>query len=207
MLSLRLLTIADMIPNNSKIINIGTDHALLEIYLTLNKNVHCLGLDINLDCVLKALNNVKKYNLNQIKILQNDGLNNLKLTDEIIILSGLGTRKILQILNENITNDLIIQSNNNLYELRQRVCKKGYHIEKEIPVFDKKWYVIIYFKKGYQKYSKLNLYIGPTITNKNYKEYLIKINQKMLKNINKKQFIKKIKKYILIKKIGSSIKT
>ena len=41
-----------------KIINVGTDHALLEIDLALNKNVYSTGIDISDSSVSKAKKNV-----------------------------------------------------------------------------------------------------------------------------------------------------
>lgn len=56
MISLRLLKIASLIDDNSKIINVGTDHALLEIYLAQNKNVSSIGIDIS----ESSIKNLKK---------------------------------------------------------------------------------------------------------------------------------------------------
>jgi len=199
MLSLRLKTIADLVPNNSKIINVGTDHALLEIFLAKEKNVKSIGIDISYNSVLKSKNNVFKENLeNKIQIIQNDGLENIEINDEIITLSGLGTHTILNILRNVNNNDLIIQSNNNIYELRKELCEKGYYIYDEKVIFDKKWYVIIYLKKGKQKYTDFELYVGPKINNKEYIKYLIKINNEIIKDIPaiEKEKIEQINKRI-----------
>ena len=82
MISLRLLKIASLIDDNSKIINVGTDHALLEIYLAQNKNVSSIGIDISESSIKKSKKNVSDNNLNNmITIIKNDGLNNIKLKD------------------------------------------------------------------------------------------------------------------------------
>ena len=62
MISLRLLKIASLIDDNSKIINVGTDHALLEIYLAQNKNVSSIGIDISESSIKKSKKNVFVYN-------------------------------------------------------------------------------------------------------------------------------------------------
>lgn len=202
MISLRLKKIADLIDENSKIINVGTDHALLEIYLALNKNVNSIGIDISYESVKKAKKNVKDNNLNKkITIIQNDGLQNIKLNDEIITISGLGTYTILNILKDIKYNDIIIQSNNNLYTLRKEMIKKNYYIYSEEIVFDKRFYIIIYFKYGKKKYSKFDLYLGPFIKDKDYINYLIKINTKKLQNIPKNKIIKRYHTKLLIRKL------
>ena len=44
----RLEAIASLISNNSNVIDVGCDHAYLDIYLTLNReNIFCLACDIN----------------------------------------------------------------------------------------------------------------------------------------------------------------
>lgn len=202
MISLRLQEIAKLIPNDSKIINVGTDHALLEIYLAQTKNIKSIGIDISYPSVLKAKENVLKANLqDKITILHNDGLKNIDLKDEIVTISGLGTNTILNILKEVKNNDIIVQSNNNLFELRKELCKKGFYIYDEKVIYDKKWYVIIYFKKGKRIYNNFELYVGPKIFDKKYIDYLYKINLKKLSDIPKKKLFKRQKIKKILKKL------
>lgn len=196
MISLRLKEIAEFIPPKSNILNIGTDHGLIEIYLTTNKNCKCIGTDISENSVLKARENIKKNNLD-IKIIKTDGLNGLDLNDKIIVISGLGTKTILNILNKELDNDLIIQSNNNVMDLKQKLKKKKYYVYKEKSVFDNKWYTIIYFKK--MKSFSLNRIIYRD--NKKYLNYLINIKKKELKHIPNNKIITKIIKKIEIFKL------
>lgn len=189
MLSLRLKEIASLIEKD--FINVGTDHALLELYLAKEKNLNSIGIDINYNSIIKSINNIKGYE-DKIKIIQNDGLNNINISDKLIVISGLGTKTILKIIKNIKKNDLLIQSNNNLYELRKKIIKKGYYIYNEKIVYDKKWYVIIYFKKGKKIYKKLDIYIGLN-KNKKYIDYLIMVNEKKLQSIPNKYFYKKYK--------------
>jgi len=46
-ISRRLRTIAEFIPNGSKVIDVGCDHALLCIYLSLEKECTSVATDIN----------------------------------------------------------------------------------------------------------------------------------------------------------------
>ena len=60
-ISKRLELIASFIPDNSKVIDIGCDHGLLDIYLYQNKkNISIIASDIN----EQALNNAKTYSDN-----------------------------------------------------------------------------------------------------------------------------------------------
>lgn len=205
-MSLRLNTISSLVPRDSSVINVGTDHALLEVSLAREKNVSSLAIDISPLCVKKAIKNVEKNNfLDKIKVILNDGLSNIDVKNNIIILSGLGTKTILRILKNIYDNDLIIQSNNDLEILRKNIINKGYYIYKEICLFENKWYSIIYFKKGHKKYKKIDYYLGIS-NNIDYYKYILKIKQKELKNIPNKYFVRKIKKMFLIKSINKKIK-
>ena len=200
MISKRLNVIASLVDSN-RIIDIGCDHALLDIYLT-NKGINCVAID-NKETVLdKARENIKKNNLlDKIKIICSNGLENYNvLGNENVIIAGMGTNTILNILQNkkfNKINTLIIQSNNNLYELRKKICKLGYYIDKEIVIFDKKYYNIIRFKRGFKKYSYFDYYFGLDM-NYEYKKYINNKIYKTYKNIPFKNIVKKIKYKILL---------
>lgn len=141
----RLQAIADLIEENSKVIDVGADHGLLDIYLSKYKNCTCLATDISPKCIQRAIINSLKYKTT-ILTKVNNGLENLKLTDEIIVISGMGTRLIKKILNKDINNDLIISSHTNIEELKEFLISKKYKIIKEIKIKEKKEYTIIYAK-------------------------------------------------------------
>ena len=46
-LSKRLQTICDLVEENSSIIDVGCDHALIDIYLVLYKHVTAIAADVN----------------------------------------------------------------------------------------------------------------------------------------------------------------
>lgn len=141
----RLQAIADLIEENTKIIDVGADHGLLDIYLSKYKNCTCLATDISPKCIERAILNSIKYKTT-ILTKVNNGLENLKLTNEIIVISGMGTRLIKKILDREIKNDLIISSHTNIDELKEFLKLKNYKIKKEIKVKEKKDYTIIYAK-------------------------------------------------------------
>lgn len=141
----RLQAIADLIENDSKVIDVGADHGLLDIYLSRYKNCTCLATDISPKCIERAVLNSIKYKTT-ILTKVNNGLDNLKLSNEIIVISGMGTRLIKKILDRKINNDLIISSHTNIDELKAFLMKKKYKIIKEEKVIEKKEYTIIYAK-------------------------------------------------------------
>ena len=116
-LSKRLKAISDLIEPNKKIIDVGSDHAFLDIYLNKYKNCQCLAIDKSKHCTETAIKNAKKYEAN-ITAITNNGLNNIKLKDEIIVISGMGTKNMIDILNFNLENDLILSSHTNIDDLK-----------------------------------------------------------------------------------------
>ena len=199
-ISKRLKTIADLVPENSKIIDVGCDHALLSIYLNKYKNCDVLATDISKTCIEKANENIKKYDAH-IKTLVANGLDSIELNNQIIIIAGMGAHTISKILNISLTNDLIISSNNNIPWLRKKLYKKGYYIYKETFVFDKHYYVITYYKYG--KNKKINYTVSPFITDKEYLKHLLKTYK--LKYKYEKNIFKKLNYLYLIKKITKNL--
>ena len=145
-LSKRLKAICDLVPEYSNVIDVGTDHGYVPIYLNLVKKCNCLATDISLKSLEKAKTNAFKTKAN-ISFFQTDGLNNIELDKQIIIISGMGTANILKILDISLNNDLIISTNNDVNTLKEKIKEKNYYIHREILVEEHKKYEIIYFKK------------------------------------------------------------
>lgn len=203
MLSKRLKTIASLVPTKDNVIDIGCDHALLDIYLTLHNENSCIAADISEKVIDNAKKNIVKYNLqNKIKTIVSNGTNNIQLDKKsTIVISGMGTYTILDIvskIDKEKINKLIIQSNNNLLDLRKKINELGYEIELEQVVFDKnKYYTIIVFIKGNKLYKRKQLKYGVNyIKNDDYYKYisyLINKNNDIILRLNNKYIFKKVK--------------
>lgn len=138
----RLLSICELIEPSSKVIDVGCDHALLDIYLTKYKNCTCLAIDKSVKCTIRAYENSMKYGANLL-IKCNDGLKGICLSDEIIVISGMGTKTIKKILDFDLSNTLIISTHTDLDELKQFLNKKNYKIILEKHIYDRRDYTII----------------------------------------------------------------
>ena len=176
-LSKRLETISSLIPINSKVIDIGCDHALLDIYLYQQKTVKkIIASDINYNALSNAKENIKKNNLEKnIETRLGNGLDTLKEDDNIdtIVISGMGAHTAIGILKNNLKklkniNTIIIQSNTKLLLLRKEITKLNYIIDNEIILKDSnKIYTVIKFIKGKKHYNKKQLYFGPILLKTN----------------------------------------
>ncbi len=220
MISKRLKQIANFITSSDNLIDIGCDHALLDIYLIKNKIIDsCYVSDSNPKALNNAILNIKEYKLTKvIHSLLSDGLEAIK-DDKIdtVIISGLGSYTIIDILKnkaklQNISK-IIIQANNNHYELRKFLSKINFYIKDENVVLDNnKYYITMLLKKGYKKYSYEDLLYGPVLKNKkenlSYFIYLKESYLKVLKLMPRKQIITIIKlkyKIYLLEKIIKSL--
>ena len=204
-LSKRLQAVATLVDIDSRVIDVGCDHAYLDIYLTLNNGNTCIASDINEKALNSAKENIKKYKLSRkIKTKLTDGLTDIEVTaSDNIVICGMGTHTILDILNtNNLSNTLIISSNNDIELLRREVVKLGYYIDSEIFLIDrKKPYIIIKFIRGIKKYTKYDYIIGPILKNNiEYKKYLNKKYNKLLEIVPKNKVLLRLKYKRILKK-------
>lgn len=220
-LSKRLEAIASFVRRDAKIVDIGCDHAYLDIYLVeRNPNIKAIALDLREGALKQARSNIIKYHMeNVIDVRLSNGLDKIN-KDEVdtIIISGMGTQTIIDIITigrEKLTNvsDLIIQPNNDYYNLRKSICSLGYKITNEKLAKDKgKIYLIMNFKRGIVKYSQDDYMFGPILRkNKDslYKEWLsldLEKKEILFHLIPRKYLIKRFKLKTSISKIKQEIK-
>jgi len=210
-ISKRLNTIASFIKNKSNVVDIGCDHAYLDIYLIKNKNCKCIACDINENALNNAKKNIKNYDLiDKIDNKLTDGINgiNIKKTDTIVI-SGMGTNTIIHILsNKKLSNNIIISSNNDIEKLRLFMMSINYYIFNEKFILDNnKPYIIINFKKDNKKYSKFEYKFGPIcLKDKEYLDYCIKKIKYIKSKIPNKYISRKLYLRYLIYKLKRELK-
>ncbi len=186
MISLRLKEIANLIPSKVRVIDVGCDHALLDIYLVKKDNtITCLATDIAESSLEKAIFNIKKSNCeDKINTMLTSGLTNIKVTDnDYIVLSGMGTNTIIDIVKSRLKeiNNIIIQSNHDLELLREFMFENGFKIKTEKIVYEKRYYVIIHFIKGKARTNYVDIWLGSKIKKCSDLEYF-----KFLRNKNTK---------------------
>lgn len=209
MLSLRLQTIASFLNKNDKVADIGTDHGYLGIYAVQNHLVESIILtDIKSSALASARKNIARLNLDIPTIVTN-GLEDIDTTRlNTLVISGMGTSTILDILSNkaklNPINKLILQSNNNLAELRRQITTLGYQLINEKTIEDNGfWYVVCLFQKdsqafldentikyGLLKKDKISYYEYLLLNNKNILEQIKKNNSKALVKTRLQQEIK-----------------
>ena len=191
MLSRRLKSIAGLIKSEDRVVDIGCDHALLDIYLVENKILDTVVVsDVNKNALQIGTQNIAKHNLtSKIEARLGYGLTIIDENIDTAVISGMGTNTIIKILahtNLKYLNKLIIQSNNDYYLLRKFVCLRGFYITHESVVYEKgKYYINIVFERGRKRYSNKELKYGPILksTNRDYFNFMLKKHTAILENI------------------------
>ncbi len=203
-LSQRLKNIAYLIDEGSIILDVGTDHAYLPIYLIKNKLVHkAYASDISKKVLETAEYNIKKYNLsNKIILFESDGLKNIDVFFDTLIITGMGYNTIKNILsNSKLPDKIIIQTNSEHYNLRKYMNELGFVIKKELSFIDKNiYYVIIKFIRGQEKLTKPELLFGKS-NNYEYYLYLKNYYQKIKKSVPLKRKIRFMYYIIILNKL------
>lgn len=208
----RLKKIGDLVDANSLCLDIGCDHALLDIYLVKEKNQQkAIASDIALGPLEKASENIKKYRVEDKVITRlGNGLDTYTDGIDTAIASGMGGRTIIGIFKNNLKitkklNQIIVSPNNYQKDVRKFFTSIGFYIEDEELVKDGKYiYQIIKLKKGRKRYSKKEMFFGPVLLtqkNKLFKDYFTRelTSRKIMIDLLPKNY--RLKKYLTKKEI------
>jgi tRNA (adenine22-N1)-methyltransferase len=216
MLSARLLTIANLIPKDSNVADIGCDHGYLLIYLMDNGfKGKLLGVDNKIGPLNAFKQNLQeKHYEKSISFALSDGLDAIDSTYNTIVLAGMGYNTIEKIVLNNVEkldfiDNIIIDSHTKEKESREFFVKLGYKIEKEILLEENGiYYTIIFFKKGQDNYTDDELYFGPILLKEKPEKFYKKWSKilsnciKLIDKIDDKKRKKELQKEVeLISKV------
>lgn len=218
----RLQAIYDMIRQDSKIVDVGTDHGYLITKLILDQKSRAgKCIDINSMCLKKARDLATKYNLNQqINFSISDGLEDVLETEaDDIVIAGMGSELIINILEKcnwvkKVNNKhLILQPMKNPWILREYLFKNKFKIiDEKVVVAKKIFYVIIkaIYTDQIYNYLPTDIFIGTLLNNKNQitKDYLLFLYNKfnnIANNISSSNL--DVQKYKYYKNISKKLKT
>ena len=199
----RLKTAADLVRLNSRVADIGTDHAYLPAYLVLSgRVVSAIACDIVQGPLDNAEQTVNQYNLSEkIELRLCNGLQGVNPNEvDDVVICGMGGELISTIINDanwlkDSSKHLILQPMSAVDDLRVYLANNGFSVEKEVLVKDSgRIYIVIsaYYSGDVIEYPPEYIYIGNINPSDNLgKEYLekeynrIKKHADMLLNSNK----------------------
>lgn len=142
-LSNRLQAILDLVPQGSRLADIGTDHGHLIVRALLDNKVnYAYALDIAEKPLNQAKNNIEQYKLiDRSHCELRNGLEGFQGDANCFVIAGMGAETILGIINGYTFKNhdiLIIQSNTKVPWLRTELSMRGFKIVDEVFLIDKK---------------------------------------------------------------------
>jgi len=201
----RIEVINSFIDDEDKVVDVGCDQAKLSLLLA-KRNMSSIASDISEKVISKAKSNISSP---LIDFRVSNGLEKIKNGEaDTLVLSGMGTHTILEILNNTkLRFKKIITISNNYHDiLREKMNDLNYKVSKEqIIKENNKYYNLIIFESGNYNYSKEEIELGLNHTDETlYKEYLEYLLKKY-KNIKESSKDKNDKIDLLINLIENKI--
>ncbi len=169
MLSIRLKSVASFVDVNDNVVDVGTDHAYLPIYLMQNNLARKVyACDINVHPLDNAKKNIKSYGLeDKIETILSNGLEKVPVDYNCVLISGMGYDTVISILTVSMDtvkkcNKIVVQVNKNYVELRKWIVKNKFTITDEAVIFEKgKFYQTICFNCTEKNdYQTEEIYLG-----------------------------------------------
>ncbi|NLZ51991.1 MAG: SAM-dependent methyltransferase [Thermoanaerobacteraceae bacterium] len=195
----RLQMIASKIEKGSTVVDIGTDHAYLPIYLV-NEGISqkVIATEILSGPYEKARENIRKSGHQDfIDLRFGSGLKPIKPGEgDIAVAAGMGAISIINIIDESReTADsfkkIILQPMRNQAKLREYLFTIGYQIiDEDVAMEAKKFYEIIVAKRAnLKRFDEIDILVGPVLRYKRisvvyeYINHRIRILQKVIESL------------------------
>lgn len=152
----RLLDIIGLIDKNKKVIDIGTDHGLVPLYLAKNGiSNEILATDISEKSLDKLRSALTPELENKISTKVTDGFKGIvEDENQVALIAGMGANTIIDIIDQSLDfahnlDYMILASNINTEKLRVYLIDNGFEIINDFLTYDNgKYYDIIKAKSG-----------------------------------------------------------
>lgn len=197
-LDARLSAIAELVGRCDVYADIGCDHGRLGAFLLQNGWVgQALLMDISDPSLDKARALIQLLGLkDRTRFLVGDGAQPLDCTVDCAVIAGMGGTTVAGIVERGREKfgdaRLILQANVANPELRERLVRAGYRIEKELVIKDgRRYYIIMEAVPGLAEYTQKELIVGPVLLRerpnalKGYAEFRLRVARKALAGAEK----------------------
>lgn len=189
----RLKEIVNLMDKGKKVIDIGTDHGLVPLYLAkTGKSKDILATDISKPSLKKLEDELDDELRKVIKTKVCDGLEEVSVKEnQVAVIAGMGAVSIIEILKKDLDkvrklDYVICEGNIGNEKLRKFLNENNFYIDRDFLIKDgRKHYDIIKFKNGQDRPLKLSeIYFGKFIyedDNPLLKKRLAQIEKKNLR--------------------------
>jgi len=156
------------------ILDVGCDHAFLDIYLVQqNQNIRAVASDIHEGPIAIAKENIQKYGLSDvIETRVGAGIQTIDKEIDTIVISGMGGLNMIGILKyyPNLLKNvkwIILSPNNYPIEVREQISKLGFYLYDEDLVEERNFiYPVMVFQKGKKYYPRKSFIFSPILLEK-----------------------------------------
>ncbi len=209
-LSKRLRMLSELVTKGNRLADVGTDHGYVPIYLLEKGYIpSAIAMDINQGPLDRAREHIRQYGFETyIETRRSDGLSELKAGEaDTVLIAGMGGALMLRILREGRAalggvQELILQPQSELYQMRKFLGEQGYEIAREYMVYeDGKYYPVMKIFMGQDRaqkngvyadggYTEAELYFGRTGLQQNrdvlkaYLEKSLSVQQQILDSLS-----------------------
>lgn len=198
-LSKRLQAVANLVSDGVSVVDVGTDHGYIPIYLLESqKSPKVLAMDVNLGPLKKAERHIREHGLqSHIETRQSDGVQNVVPGEfECVVIAGMGGALTVRILKNGDSvfrsvKEFILQPQSELWKVRKYLCEHKYRIiAEDMVVEDGKFYPMMKVINGQASaYNTVELQYGRKLLEqkhpvlKMFLEKELKVKTDILKNI------------------------
>lgn len=204
-LSERMKAVADMVTPGGRVVDIGTDHAYIPIYLV-DRGVadRALACDVNSGPLSIAKEHIAREGLSEkIDLLLSDGLKKADIdSGDSLVIAGMGGLLIKEIISSSmdkarISREMILQPQSEYGQLREYLSDSGFVIEDEDALEEEgKFYFlmkVLYKPQEVRILSDVEKEFGPVLLKKRdetlriYLEKKLDVNKEIILKLNKSQ--------------------
>lgn len=185
-LSKRLEAVASFVTEGNRVVDVGTDHGYIPIYLVeIGKTKDAIAIDINRGPLERAESNIKKSGLeDRIKTRLSDGLRMLRKDEaDTVVIAGMGGSLIIKILSEGkevlkSVKELVLSPQSEISLVRKYLNEEEFSIIEETMLKeDGKYYTVMKAVRGKMKQELLKEHLVFF----DYGEYLLRKADPILK--------------------------
>ena len=157
----RIEALYSFIDECDKVVDVGCDQAKLGLMLA-SRGQKSIASDRSLNVIDRARHDLGRNKYIDLRV--SDGLDNIKEGEaDTLVLAGMGTHTMLEILNKtSLKFKKIITISNNYHNiLREKMGEINYKVDRELIVEDmNKFYNLIVFVPGNREYTERELLLG-----------------------------------------------
>lgn len=184
MISKRIRTIASLIENDKKVIDIGCDHAFLAVVLRQNGHQgEIVCTDLRKGPCQKARENLDLYGYTDIPVIRTPGVQGIEFQADIAVMAGMGFKTVREIIEDDMDyfrscEKIIIQLNHSNDLLRRWLTESGFAVEDELMIRDYKYYEILTVINADQQLTEDEIIYGPVLLRQRSPEFMAYYEEK-----------------------------